>query len=407
MNWKIPLSDIDFGPEEESAVLRVLRSRWLSMGAETAAFEAEFAEHLGVRHAIACANGTAALHLAFAALEIGDGDGVIQPALNFVSAANMTLATGATPLFADICGLEEPTISPEAIERIVKKNASGSTHSGSRPKAVVVMHYGGYPCRMNEIATLCDKYGMHLIEDACHAVGACFSSPNLDDPPRYLGGIGDVGCFSFFSNKNLVTGEGGMVTTQNDALAARVRALRSHGMTTLTWERHRGHASSYDVTCHGFNYRIDEIRSALGREQLKKLSRNNARRAQSTLDYWKTTEALEKNGWIIPYKQQFQEKLLKGVAFRPPRTACHLMPVLAPDEAIRHRAADALKMAGIQTSLHYPYIPEFSAFSAIGALTPVLPFSRQFCRRVITLPLYPDLNMQQIQTITDVLANVE
>src|ERR1019366_3102921 len=163
MTWRIPLSDLDFGPEEAAAVQRVLQSKWLSMGPETKAFEEEFAAFIGVKHAVAVSNGTAALHLAFLALGIGSHDQIIQPAVNFVASANMTKALGATPVFADICSLDEPAISPDSISSLL--SSISSLPSAPRPKAVVVMHYGGYCCRMAEIRSLCQEHGLALIED--------------------------------------------------------------------------------------------------------------------------------------------------------------------------------------------------------------------------------------------------
>ncbi len=154
----------------------MLRSRWLSMGEETLAFEQEFADHLGAKHAIAVANGTAALHLALLALGVGPGSSVIQPAVNFVAAANMTVTVGALPLFADICSLSEPTVAPESIARLLSRHPPSGTAHSSRPAALIVMHYGGYPCRMDEIVSLCREHNIPLIEDACHAVGAHYSS---------------------------------------------------------------------------------------------------------------------------------------------------------------------------------------------------------------------------------------
>ena len=233
MDWKYTLSEPVLGDEEKAAVLSCLESGWLSMGPNTQAFEKRFSELTGAKHAIAVANGTAALHLAMAALEIGSSakDEVIQPSINFVAAANMTKAVGAKPVFGDIVALDEPTISPEEIERRITPNT----------KAVVVMHFGGYPARMAEILKICEAHGLPLIEDACHA-----PLYRMDDfGGRALGTLGAVGCFSFFSNKNMTTGEGGMVTTDDDALAAKIRNLRSHGMTSLSWDRH--HAPARDL----------------------------------------------------------------------------------------------------------------------------------------------------------------
>jgi dTDP-4-amino-4,6-dideoxygalactose transaminase len=401
MTWRIPLSDVDLGPEEEAAALRVLRSRWLSMGDETALFEAEMAGFLGVRHAVAVANGTAALHLALLALGIGQGDAVIQPAVNFVAAANMTLAVGAIPIFADGCSLSEPTICPKSVEAILE-------HNSLPVKAVIAMHYGGYPCRMAELKSLCDKHGLALIEDACHGIGArCLlpgegSSVNLAEDGMMLGAVGDVGCFSFFSNKNMATGEGGMVTTDRDDLAATIRRLRSHGMTSLTWDRHKGHAYSYDVQRPGFNYRMDELRSAIGREQLKKLPANNGRRREFTRSYWEQLSPLEDRDWTIPFKKMSridQHTLSEGIGLTVlTNSSCHLLPIIAPDEEARLRVVEALKQAGIQTSLHYPLITRFSAFAPIPKLAET-PNAEAFCTRVITLPLYPSMDGDAVNMV--------
>ena len=181
-------------------MLRVLRSKWMSMGPEVRAFESEMSDFLCIKHAFAVSSGTAALHLAYQALGIGDGDEVIQPAINFVAAANATVAVGATPVFADIIGLDEPTIDPEAVERLLSPQT----------RAVVVMHYAGYPGRLAELTDLCARHRLALVEDACHAVGARYLDPS-GRPPHgaHAGAVGDVGCFSFFSNKNMAMGEGG------------------------------------------------------------------------------------------------------------------------------------------------------------------------------------------------------
>jgi dTDP-4-amino-4,6-dideoxygalactose transaminase len=372
--WRIPLSDLDYGEEEEAAVLRVLRSRWLSMGPEVQAFEREFAAFVGVKHAFCVANGTAALHLAYLALGLGPGDEVVQPAINFVAAANMTAAVGAKPVFADVLGVEEPTIDPADVERRITEHT----------RVLVVMHYGGYACRMAELRELCRKHNLALVEDACHALGACYYGGDGQPPHgRMLGALGDVAAFSFFSNKNLAVGEGGMVTTDRDDIAECLRQLRSHGMTTLTWDRHRGHASRYDVVCHGYNYRSDEIRAALGRVQLSKLPAGNARRAQLVAAYKHGLSGLR--DWIIPFASWRSS------------SANHLMVVVAPETAVRERVAGVLRSLGIQTSLHYPCIADFHAFE--GGQDASLPLSGAFAARTLTLPLYPALTSAQVGEI--------
>jgi len=367
----IPLSDLDYGPEEEAAVLRVLRSKWLSMGPEVRAFESEMSDFLGVKHAFAVSSGTAALHLAYLALGIGAGDEIIQPAINFVAAANTTVAAGATPVFADIVSLDEPTIDPEAVERLISPQT----------RAVVVMHYAGYPGRLAQLTELCARHRLALVEDACHAVGARYLDPSQRPPHgANAGTVGDIGCFSFFSNKNMAMGEGGLVVTNRGDLAERIRLLRSHGMTSLTWDRHRGHAIGYDVVAHGYNYRLDELHAALGRCQLRKLADNNARRRQVVAIYHKALSALD--GWLIPF------------ANYPGDSACHLSVVVAPDTNTRECVVTHLRDVGIQTSLHYPCVPGFDTFHRFA--TGRIDRCQAFASRAITLPLFPTMTVDQV-----------
>jgi dTDP-4-amino-4,6-dideoxygalactose transaminase len=374
-DWRITLSDIEFGLEEEEAALRVIRSKWLSMGSETQAFEGEFGSFTGSKHAIAVANGTAALHLALLGLDLRAGDEVIQPAINFVAAANMTIAVGARPMFADVTDLANPTIGTDGIRRCITP----------RSRAVIVMHHGGHVCDMGEIREVCKEHGLALIEDACHAVGA-----RSLDLGQAVGTLGDVACFSFFSNKNLTTGEGGMVTTDDDDLADRIRLLRSHGMTTLSWQRHQGHASSYDVIANGFNYRFDEIRAAIGREQLRKLPDNNLLRHRLVERYRCHLSNIP--GWIVPFMGRGEE------------SAHHLMVAVAPNEAMRRSAVETLREAGIQSSLHYPCIADLAAFSGNGREE--LPVSREFARRAVTLPLFPSMTLERVDEVCIALGSV-
>jgi dTDP-4-amino-4,6-dideoxygalactose transaminase len=377
--WRIPLSDLDYDTGEEEAVLRVLRSKWLTMGAEVEAFEQEFANLIGTKYAVAVASGTAALHLAYLALGIGLGDEVIQPAINFVASANMTLAVGAIPVFGDIISLEEPTIKPEDISRLITP----------KTKAVVVMHYGGYLSRMDEILDICTKHSIPLVEDACHAVGSQYRNSRLKPPHgKMAGNLGEIACFSFFSNKNIAIGEGGMITTNRVDLAQRIRLLRSHGMTTLTWDRHRGHSYSYDVVAQGFNYRLDEIHAALGRMQLRKLQKNNERRGQLVSAYRYGLSGFP--GWIFPFADYCGD------------SSYHLAALVAPDEERRSKLIRFLKKAKIQTSLHYPFLPQFEAFKwsqCNGHLTRSLAYSQ----RALTLPLFPGMTISDVEGICAII----
>lgn len=379
-NWQIPLSSVTFGREERLAVSNVLKSKWVSMGPQVEAFEEEFARYVGVKHAIAVSSGTAALHLAYLILGIECGDEIIQPATNFVAAANMTKAVGATAVFADIISCTEPTIDPLDVEACISE----------RTKAVVVMHYGGYPCRQTEIEKLCSNKGIAIIEDACHAIGARYLDHTDKEPNRRIGSRGDIACFSFFANKNIVVGEGGMLTTNEDDLAQQLRALRNHGLTSSTWQRHNSNQRGYDVATHGYNYRMDEIRAALGRVQLTKLDKNNRKRQSLTAEYQACFRDVRK------FRLTFSN--LKS------ESAYHLMAVVAEDERTRNEAVDQLHKQGIQTSNHYPSVTQLTAWktsSGTGVDKSVL-----FGNLVITLPLHPDLRRSDVRRVCEVIAAI-
>ena len=375
MDWKIPLADIDFDSREEEAVLEVLKSRWLTMGSVTQEFEEEFSSYVGAQHAIAVANGTAALHLACLGVGLGPGDEVILPSLTFVATANAIRYTGAIPVFADIESEQDLDISPRAIERKLT----------DKTRAIMVMHYGGYACDMAAITKLAQAHGLKVIEDAAHAVGTEYEG-------RKAGTLSDIGCFSFFSNKNMTTGEGGMVVTNDAAAADKMRILRSHGMTSLSWDRHRGHAWSYDVVELGYNYRMDEIRAALGRVQLSKLENNNQlRRDISKL-----------------YREQLEELVPSVVVpFNKPRgtSACHLFPILLPVGSNRTGFMEHLKTEGIQTSIHYPPIHKFRTYAESLEARCNLPITEDIAEREVTLPLYSGLTDENISDVVQAVRN--
>jgi dTDP-4-amino-4,6-dideoxygalactose transaminase len=375
MNWRIPLADIDFGPEEDAAVQAVVASKWLTMGAVTQEFEQTFASFTGAKHALGVTNATAALHMACMALGIGSGDEVIVPSLTFVATANAVRYVGATPVFADVNGYDDFNISPAEIEK----------HITERTRAIIVVHYAGYPCDMPRILEIANKHGLNVIEDNAHGVGAALDG-------RQLGTWGAIGCFSFFSNKNMTTGEGGMLTTDSDELYEKLRIFRSHGMTTLTWDRHKGHAWSYDVVELGYNYRIDEIRAALGLEQLKKLKRNNARRAELTKLYRETMQELAPEV-TIPFSNHLGT------------SSHHILPALLPNNIERVAVMDYLKSQGIQTSIHYPPIHSFTAYRE-SSKSVQLPLTDDIAKREITLPLYPTMKNEDVLSVVQEIRTV-
>jgi dTDP-4-amino-4,6-dideoxygalactose transaminase len=368
--WKIPLADPVVDDELVEAAREAVSSGWWSMGPRVSTFEDAFAEFTGAKHAIAVANGTAALHLALLAVECRPGDEVILPSLNFVAAANAIRHTGAKPVFCDVLGDGDVNLDPEDVEALVTPAT----------KAILALHYGGFACDMDAVGEIASRHGLRVVEDAAHAPGATYGG-------EACGTIGEIGCFSFFSNKNLPVGEGGMIVTNDDELAAALRLLRSHGMTTLTWDRHRGHAHSYDVVAQGFNYRLDEVRAAMGLVQLRRLpAENDARRAVSA----KYRERLHgEDGLVMPFDDEDAQHA----------SSHHLAVVLLPQGAPRDDVRTALQEERIQTSVHYPPIHLFSLYAEDGGRR--LPRTEDIARRLVTLPLYGQMDDSDIDAVVD------
>lgn len=356
------------GAQEKSALADVIDTGWITMGDCVRSFELAFAHKHDVADAVAVSSGTAALHLALLALGIGPGDEVLVPSLTFVATANSVLYTGATPVFVDIDSPDVPLFSC----------SDAAAKCTAKTKAMIVMHYGGYLAERDSCQAFASSHGLLLIEDAAHAAGA-----------DRKGIFGDTAIFSFFGNKNMTTAEGGMVIAADREVLARVRQLRSHGMTRTALPRDRGHSSSYDVTMLGYNYRMDELRAAIGLAQLKRLEAWNDRRGDLTRAY---------------------RRLLAGhcpavtVPFSQPRvSAFHILPVLLPEQTDRQSVVEDLAEAGIQTSMHYPPAHLFSLYRENGPVAQ-LPRTEDFARRELTLPLHPKLDLGQVEHVARTLA---
>ncbi len=386
MRWKVPLTDVTLGDEEAEAAAEVVRSGWLTQGERVAAFEREFAAMVGAPHAIAVSNCTVGLELAYAAAGVSPGDEVVVPALTFVATANAAARLGATPVFADVTSDDDLCVDPGDVARKVT----------ARTRAVVAVHYAGFAADVAAIRDALDARGARhvaIVEDCAHAPGAR-ARPRGEAEPARCGALGLVGAFSFFSNKNMTTGEGGMLTTRDDATAAALRLMRSHGMTTLTWDRHRGHAFTYDVARVGTNARMDEIRAAIGRIQLRKVLGANARRAEVARWYREGVDARAKGlaGLGVPFA---------GGAYG--EGAHHLFVVLLPVGVDRERAMTSLREAGVQTSIHYPPTHRFTAYE--GSRDAALPRTEAVFERLLTLPLGPAMTRAQVDLVLDALAD--
>lgn len=368
MEYQIPLFKLNFDELEVQAVTETIRSKWISTGPKCEELESLFAKMLNVKYAVSLSNCTDALHLACIVNEIGSGDEVLCPSLTFAASVNCIRYVGATPVFCDIKGLDDLNIDPDEIESKITP----------RTKAIVVVHMAGFPCDMERIMNIAKRYNLKVIEDACHG-------PLSEYKGAKLGTIGDVGCFSFFSNKNISTGEGGMIVTNNDELAKRIRLLRSHGMTTMSYQRAKGHATAYDIVDLGYNFRMDDIRASIGVVQLKKLQADLEQRILVRRNY---VEALSTIKEIeIPF--------LKNEEF----VSNYIMPVVLRDSTSKQRdeLRNFLHSKGIQTSNHYPPIHKFSIYKEYSVS---LPNTEYVCSNEITLPMYASLTVEDITYIS-------
>ncbi|MCF8106017.1 MAG: DegT/DnrJ/EryC1/StrS family aminotransferase [Desulfohalobiaceae bacterium] len=377
--WTVPLFDLNYDDREMQAVQEVIASRWLTMGEKTREFEKRFAEFLGNGSAcLAVSCGTAALHLALLAASVGPGDEVLVPALTFVADSNVVRMVGAKPVFVDSTSADDFNISPGAVKAALTP----------RTRAVIVVHYGGYSCDMGPIRAAIQESGLsrkiYLIEDTAHGPGGDYKGTPC-------GTIGDVGCFSFFSNKNLSVGEGGMLVTASKTLLRKAGHLRSHGMSSLTLDRHQGRALSYDVVRPGLNYRMDELRAALGLVQLDKLPRANRQRFEKVKRYRERLAGT--SGLQIPFS-----------SWDLGSPTHHIFPVLLDRGIDRPNLMQGLKEAGIQSSIHYPVPQDFSGFQDQQAAE--TPIARDLSQRELTLPLFPTMTLKQVDLVCDRLQSL-
>jgi dTDP-4-amino-4,6-dideoxygalactose transaminase len=369
----IPVFDVKLEESHVEAVAATLRSGWLTMGPRIKEFEAEFAEHLGIEHAVAVSSCTSALHLAYLAAGIGPGDEVIVPGITFVASAAAVRYCGGTPVLAEISGQEDLGLDPEDVAAKI----------GPRTKAICAVHYGGYAAELGPLQELCDRHGLALIEDAAHSPEAV--QPGSD---RKLGTFGLAGTFSFFSNKILSCGEGGLLATADERVAELARSRRSHAMTSGTWDRHRGHAMGYDVVDVGYNYRLDEPRAALLSARLPGLAADIAERRRLTHRYRELLGSVE--GLTLPYSDE-----------QVAASSCYVMPVMLEDGALRDPVRNLLKERhSVQTSVLYPSISEFTAY---GAGETQLPRCELAARTQLTLPLYPHLGDERLERVVEAL----
>ena len=303
----------------------------------------------------------------------GPGDEVICPSLTFAASCNCIRYVGATPVFADIIGPDHINIDPRDIEAKITPKTKG----------IIVVHMAGFPAKMDEIMAIAKKHNLKVIEDACHG-------PLSEYKGKKLGTIGDCGSFSFFSNKNISTGEGGMFITNNEEYAQKARLIRSHGMSTMSYQRASGHATEYDITCLGYNFRMDDIRAAIAIEQLKKLPGDLETRIKVRKQY---VDRLSKiDNIVVPFADNTEF------------VSNYIMPVvlLNSTKDRRNKIRDYMHAAGIQTSVHYPAVHKFSTFADLDA---ALTQTEYVSDNEITLPMYAALTEEKVSSICDTFIN--
>jgi perosamine synthetase len=348
----IPISRPWIGPEEKAAVLEVLESGMLAQGPRVAAFEDAFTRLTGTRHAIATSSGTTALHLALLAHGIGPGDEVITSPFTFIASVNAILFTGATPVFADI---QEGTfnIDPDWVEAAITP----------RTKALMPVHLYGQPCDMDEITALARKHGIAIIEDAAQAIGATYRG-------RQAGSFG-TGCFSLYATKNVMTGEGGMITTDDDHVADQCRLLRNHGMR-----------KRYQYETLGYNFRLTDLLAAIGLAQLDRMPEAIRRRRANARFLNAQIESV-----ATPTVKEGREHVW------------HQFTVRVPDGMDRDDAVKRLDEAGIGTGVFYPggahRFPHIK--DVVGDIE--MPVTDRVAASVISLPVHPLLEPADLERI--------
>lgn len=357
--------------DDIAAVVAVLRSSRLTCGEAVPAFETAVAGYCGAAHGVAVSSGTAALHTAMAALEIGPGDEVIVPALTFAATANCVLYQNARPVIVDVRP-DTLLLDPKAVERAITPET----------RAVIAVDYAGQPCEYAVLGALCRRHGLHLVADACHSLGA------RDEQDRPVGTLAGLSALSFHPVKHITTGEGGMVLTDNAALAARMRRFRSHGIDADFATRKASGAHQYAVVESGWNYRLSDIQCALGTSQLRKLPGFLEVRRRIAARY-------DAAFCDLPFLSPLGRRA--GVSH-----AWHLYVVRLRGNAATRRdsAYAALLEAGIGVNVHYPPLHLHPYFRRVLGTGPgQCPQAEAACASILTLPLHPGLTETDIATV--------
>jgi perosamine synthetase len=373
MTRKIPFHLPSIGEEEIAEVVDTLRSGWLTTGPKTKRFEREFSEFVGARHAVALNSCTAGLHLALEAVGVRAGDEVIIPTYTFTAAGEVVTYLGATPVLADV-RRDTFNIDVSTIE----------SHITSRTKAIIPVHLAGQPCDMDPILQLAKRYGLYVIEDAAHSFPATYKG-------RAIGTVGDVTSFSFYATKTITTGEGGMITTDREDLAERIRQMSLHGLSKSAWNRYGSEGNwHYEVLEFGFKYNMTDIAAALGVCQLRRAEEFRARRSEIAATYSRVFSELD--GCIVPREGADS------------RHAWHLYILLMDPRRRggRESVVSTLGRRGIGTSVHFIPLHLHPAYQkTFGYSTGAFPNAEWLFERAVSLPIYPRMTDDDVAMVID------
>ncbi len=374
----LPYGHQAIGEEDLVAVLGVLRSPWITTGPKVAEFEEAVAAYVGASYAVAFSSGTAALHGAVFAAEVGDGDEAITTPLTFCATANSLLFQGATPVFADV-DHETLTLDPGAVERRLTP----------RTKAIIPMDYGGHPADLEPLRALANRHGLRLIEDACHALGAAYHG-------KRVGSLSDMTVFSFHPIKHITTGEGGMVTTDDLELARRLRLFRNHGIAHDPKQKLAHGPWYYEMTALGYNYRLSDLACALGSSQLKRLEANLLRRRSIAARYTKAFHELP--------------AVMTPAVRQGANPAWHLYPIrLVPARlrTSRREMIEALRAENIGAHVHYIPVYQHPYYrQRFGDQTGTCPVAEAAYAHLVTLPLFQGMTDADVDDVIEAVNKV-
>ncbi len=383
----IPFSEPLIGKEEREAVLRVLKREWLTTGPETKSFEEEFKEYIGASTAVALNSATAGLHISLIAEGVEKGDDVMLPSFTFVSTANVVLKVSANPVFIDI-NSSDFTISYEKIKEKIEKEYEFdgkkllSKKSGNRLSAIMVVHYGGVPAELSKIESLAKKFNLKVIEDSAHAIGSMYKG-------KKIGARKNLSVFSFYSNKNMTTAEGGIITTKRRGIEKKLRLLSLHGISKDAFQRLSGKGLPfYDVVLLGYKYNLPDLLSALGRAQLKKIDEINEKRRFIANYYRENLIEIDE----ISFQNIGKHKISSN----------HLFPIILDKKVNRDEFIKELKLKGVQASIHFFPVHLFSFYrKKFGFKKGELPITEKISKSEVSLPIFPSLDEDDLKFIVD------